>query len=69
MGYVLVRNALDTFQLQEQDVFYQDVCMVLAYVVPFVGHAEWGFRNSVDAPEMEFVEQSAVVDLLQKSRA
>ena len=66
---VFVGETLDTFQLDHQHVFNQDIGEVLPDVVAFVCYGKRSLGCSPDATKAEFCEQSTFVDSFEESRA
>jgi hypothetical protein len=66
---VFVGQAFRTFQLDRQRVLYNEIRKILTHSVPFVDNGKKGFRGRPDASQAQLSQQSALVNLLEKSRA
>lgn len=65
---MFVGETISAFQLDDEYIFYKDICEVLSHTVTLVSYRKRYFTSSPDAPKTELVEQRTLINLLKKSR-
>ena len=66
---VFASKPLDTFQLDHQRVFDEDIGKVFSNRVAFVGYCKRSLGSSSDATKAEFPKQRALVDFFEETAA
>lgn len=65
---VFIGETLNTFQLENEHIFGENICKAITRTLALVSHGKWDFGTHPKTTKATLLKQSTLLDLLQEMR-